>query len=234
MSDWIAILISWLPLLFSGGIITAVITYFANRLSAKRQNDIEIKKQRMKILSKYASLYNRLALYTTWNISQKIRNSKNGKDIDYPLVMYYVCDFLQLRKQMICSLGTLQFENQEAETIINNFERAIIDIIKKEFNEIEFSILSCLVDENNPYHKFYDKINENEKELFEKFKKFVENYKDSLEANCRYYSELIMLEFSHIYTIWYKQEPGFSKLSDKLRKKLKEDYPDYYKRISKF
>lgn len=56
MEDWFTILKSWLPLLFSGTIITAVITYFANRLSAKRQNDIEIKKQRMEILSKYASL----------------------------------------------------------------------------------------------------------------------------------------------------------------------------------
>ena len=45
--------------------------------------------------------------------------------------MYYVCDFLQLRRQLIHSLGTLQFDNQEAERIINDIERAIIDTIKK-------------------------------------------------------------------------------------------------------
>ncbi len=53
--------------------------------------------------------------------------------------MYYVCDFLQLRKQLIRSLGTLQFDNLDADTIINNFERTIVGIIKQGFNEIEFS-----------------------------------------------------------------------------------------------
>ena len=101
------------------------------------------------------------------------RAKKNEKPIDYPLIMYYVCDFLQLRKQLICSLGTLQFDNLDADEIINNIERAIVVIIKQEFSEIEFSKLSSLVNDDTPYHKFHEKINENEnKDLFEKFKNF--------------------------------------------------------------
>ena len=232
MPDWIIIIVSSV---LSGGTATALITIFANWLSKKRQNDIEIKKHRMEILSKHVSLYNRLALYTTWNISWKIREAKKHEiKIDYPLIMYYGCDFLQLRKRLIQTLGTLQFDNQDAETIINNLERAIVATIKQGFNEREFSKLSCLVDDNTPYHKFYDKINEDEKELFEKFKQFLENNKDSLEKNCRYYSELIMLEFGHIYKIWYKEEPKFSKLDEDLKEMLEKDHPNYYNRIEKF
>ena len=39
---------------------------------------------------------------------------------------------------MIRSLGTLQFDNLDADEIINNIERAIVVIIKQEFSEIVF------------------------------------------------------------------------------------------------
>lgn len=77
--------------------------------------------------------------------------------------------FLQLRKQLIRSLGTLQFDNLDADEIINNIERAIVAIIKQEFTEIEYSKLSCLVNDDITYHKFYENIKENEnKVLLEK------------------------------------------------------------------
>ena len=183
----------------------------------------------MDILSQHVSLYNRLALYTNWNISWKIQQSdENKKPIDYSLIMYYVCDFLQLRKQLIGSLGTLQFDNLDADEIINNFERAIIETIKKGFDEIELSKLSCLVDDDTPYHKFHKKINENEnKELFEKFKNLLNNEetKTKLEKYCRWYSQLIMFELTHIYKIWYNDEPKFSKLKEDLLLELEKYLP---------
>ena len=182
----------------------------------------------METLSQYVSLYNRLALYTNWNISWNIQQSnENKKPIDYSLIMYYVCDFLQLRKQLIGSLDTLQFDNLDADEIINNFERAIVGIIKIFFDEIELSKLSCLVDDDTPYHKFHEKINEKEnKELFEKFKNLLynEETKTKLEKYCRWYSQLIMFELTHIYKIWYNDEPMFSKLKKDLLLEL-EKYP---------
>ena len=209
-----------------------MVTGYANRLSTKRQNEIEIKKHRMDILSQYVSIYNRLALYTNWNISVYLDKT----DIDYPLVMYYVCEFLQLRKRLIHSLGTLQFDNLDADTIINDFERRIVAIIKEGFNynEIEFSKLSYLVNDDTPYYKFHEKINESEnKELFETFKKLIddEKRKTQLKQKCKWYSQLIMFELTHIYQIWYKQEPSFSKLDTELKRKLEKDHPEYYKRI---
>ena len=59
MQDWINAFLSWIPyilsgvtLLASGGGIAALVTGLANRLSTKRQNEIEIKKHRMDILVK--------------------------------------------------------------------------------------------------------------------------------------------------------------------------------------
>jgi hypothetical protein len=69
---------------------------------------------------------------------------------------------------LIYTLGTLQFDKIDADTIINDFE-TIIAIIKEGFTEIEFSKLSCLVNDDIPYHKFYSNIKENEnKVLLEK------------------------------------------------------------------
>jgi len=49
------------------------------------------------------------------------------------------------------------------------FWKTIIAIIKDGFTEIEFSKLSCLVNDDIPYHKFYENIKENEnKVLLEK------------------------------------------------------------------
>ena len=107
---------------------------------------------------------------------------------------------------------------------------------KKGFDEIKFSKLSCLVDNNTPYHKFHEKINENEnKGLFEKFKILLENdeIRMNLKYNCKFYSELIMLELGHIYKLWYNEEPKFSLLSKEVRTML-EKYPNYYNRIKKF
>ena len=197
--------------LLSGGFAAALITPTTNALLKRRENEREIKKYRMEILSQYITLYNRLALYTNWNISVYLDKT----DIDYPLIMYYICDFLQLRKKLIHSLGTLQFDNLDADTIINDLERFIISTLKERFNEIEFSKLSCLVNDDIPYHKFYENIKENEnKELLDKFKNLVNNedLKTELKQKCKWYSQLIMFELTHIYKIWYKQKPSFSKL----------------------
>ena len=83
------------------------------------------------------------------------------------------------------------------------------------------------MNDDTPYHKFYEKINENEnKELFEKFKKLIddENKKAELKQKCKRYSQLIMFELTHIYQIWYKQEPSFTKLDKELKKELKKDH----------
>ncbi len=90
------------------------------------------------------------------------------------------------------------------------------------------------MDDNTPYHKFYEKINENDnKELFEKFKNLLNNEetRTELKQKCKWYSQLIMFELTHIYQIWYKQEPDFSKLDNKLKEMLEKDYPKYYERI---
>lgn len=73
-----------------------------------RQNEIEIKKHRMEILSQRISLYNRLALYTNWNNSWNIREAKkNEKPVDCPLIMYYVCDFLTVKKTIDSLIGNI-------------------------------------------------------------------------------------------------------------------------------
>ena len=41
------------------------------------------------------------------------------------------------------------------------------------------------------------------------------------------------VELTHIYQIWYKQEPSFSKLDKELKNMLKNKYKKYYKRIEK-
>ena len=123
MQDW---LVYSFQVLLSGGGIACGNSY-ANAYLKRDRMKLKLKNIEWIFLSNILSIYNRLALYTNWNISVYLDKT----DIDYPLVMYYVCEFLQLRKRLIHSLGTLQFDNLDADTIINDFERRIVAIIKE-------------------------------------------------------------------------------------------------------
>ena len=48
--------------------------------------------------------------------------------------------FFIIKKKLIHTLGRLQFDNLDADTIINDLERAIVDIIKKRIYENGFLI----------------------------------------------------------------------------------------------
>ena len=45
--------------------------------------------------------------------------------------MFFVCDFLNLRRQLMLTLGTLQFDNLDAEQLIDDLGRSIVITIKK-------------------------------------------------------------------------------------------------------
>ena len=72
------------------------------------------------------------------------------------------------------------------------------------------------MDDNTPYHKFYEKINENEnKELFEKFKNLLNNEetRTELKQKCKWYSQLIMFELTHITKYGINKNQNFLNLT---------------------
>jgi hypothetical protein len=92
-----------------------------------------------------------------------------------------------------------------------------------------------LVEDNLPYHKFYDSILANEKELFDKFESWLS--KDKHEAieiaqKSEWCAELIMFELNHIYAVCYRDEPKFVKLSPDLREYLFNKHLSYYNRLA--
>lgn len=54
-----------------------------------------------------------------------------------------------------------------------------------------------------------------------------------LQTNTECYSQLIPFHVSHIFNLWYDEEPNVKSLSDDLHKHLKTRYYDYYRRIKK-
>jgi hypothetical protein len=92
-----------------------------------------------------------------------------------------------------------------------------------------------LIQDNVPYHKFYDNILANEKDLFDKFESWLS--KDKHEATeiaqkSEWCAELIMFELNHIYAVWYGDEPKFTKLSPGLREHLFNERLSYHNRLA--
>ena len=110
-----------------GGVVGSGLTLFGNWLMKKREELMEM----LKIISNAAPYYNQLAM-NSWNFSWNLTHGES----DYRLLMYYMCNILQTRKQVVERFGDLQFDNLEAERIIGDFGRDIFSVIKRKFNAV--------------------------------------------------------------------------------------------------
>jgi len=211
-----------------GGVAGTVITVFVNWMIRRRQDHMEI----LKIISAAAPYYNQIAM-NAWNFSWYLTHG----DSNYRLLMYYMCNILQIKTEVIRRFGDLQFDNLEAERIIDDFFRDICSVLDKTFDALERSRLTYLTEGSKPYHVFYEDLLKN-KELDEKFRRWIKTEISSgdyneLERKCAWYAQLIMLEFNHIYRLWYRQEPPL-KLRNDLKEYLQEHEKNYFDRIQGF
>jgi hypothetical protein len=125
--------------------VGAAITFIGNWLMKKREELLEM----LKIISRAAPYYNQLAM-NVWNFSWGLTHNES----DDGLLMYYMCNILQIRRQIVLTFGDLQFDNLVAERIIGDFGRDIFSLIKKKFNPVELSELTFLSENSKPYHEF--------------------------------------------------------------------------------
>jgi hypothetical protein len=217
--------------LLGAGLAGSAITWVVNWQLRKREEALEI----IKIISKSAPLYNLLAR-NAWSVSWELVNSKNKK-ADYKLLMYYICNVLNARDKISRTFGDMQFDNLRAERVINTIGGDIFSALRTVFGPVMYSRLTHLVEYDLPYHKFHEIIS-CDKELYEKFEKWLsteisEEERNTLERNCAWYAQLIMLELNHLYKIWYSEEPPLIARED-LRNYLSENENDYYNRIMNF
>jgi hypothetical protein len=183
---------------FFGGIpFGAAITVTGSWIIRKRQEAMEM----LNIISNAAPYYNQLAR-NSWNFSRDLTHNEGQRD--YKLLLYYMCNILQMRNQISQKLE-LQLDNLEAESIISEFGRDIFSVVKAKFNAVEFSELGHLTKENKPYHEFHEIIS-NDTRLYDKFENWLtqeisKEHFNELEKKCAWYAQLIMLELNHILQI---------------------------------
>jgi hypothetical protein len=212
-----------------GGVVGSAITWVVNWRLKKREEALEI----IKIISKSAPFYNLLAR-NAWSVSWELVNSKKS---DNKLLIYYICNVLNARDKISRTFGDLQFDNLRAERVINKIGGNIFSALRTIFGPVMYSRLTHLVDDDLRYHKFHEIIS-SDKELYDKFEKWLstdisEEERNTLERNCAWYAQLIMLELNHLYKIWYSEEPPLIVRED-LRNYLLKNENDYYNRITNF
>jgi hypothetical protein len=86
-------------ILVSGGVITTVLTLFANWLIKRRQQRVDMSKIKIQTITKVVPLYNQIALYNSSNLSYEL--GKDNQDRDAVLMLYYICNIMNIRKQII-------------------------------------------------------------------------------------------------------------------------------------
>jgi hypothetical protein len=188
----------------------------------------------MQTFSETAPLYNKIALHNAWNLSQQLGLPNNQRDIE--LMFYYLCNMLSLRKQIIDTIGDLQFADLTAERIIIELGIAIRRLVVDQFGQINTSRMTSLVNGDLPFHRFHEIIaDEQNRDLFHDFEVWITEQQTirELEQNCRWYAQLIMYELNYVYIVWYGEPPDLLKLSPDLREHLETTHPTYFQRLRK-
>ena len=223
-----------LALLISGGVITTLLTLFVNWLIKKRQHKVDMSKLKIQTMTKVAPLYNRLALHNSWNLSDELR--KPRQDRDPVRMMYYLCNIMNIHRQIVRKIGDILLENLDAEHIISNIYRDITTSVERNFGYIDSSRLLHMVDDDMPYHVFHERVSAgSENDLYQKFVHWI--YKDEtseeIARNCTWFAQLIMYELNYVYKIWYDEPPDRFRLNRNLQEYLATNHQRYYHRIIK-
>ncbi|MGB8035406.1 MAG: hypothetical protein WCF03_16460 [Nitrososphaeraceae archaeon] len=214
--------------------MAAIIESIRQFFFKRREEYKEQSKQKIDVISKATPYYNQLSM-NSWNFGWIL--NEGLKKPDYKRLMYHMCNILYIRHEIVNKFGDLQFDNLDAEKIINCIWQQINSLVEGYFGYLDSSKLRCLVENDIPYHKFHESLNQNG-ELYNKFVNWISTEISSedlhkLEERCLWYSQLIQLELNHIYKSWYGQEPPLE-LRYELKKYLDEKNPTYYKRIKSF
>ncbi|MFZ0514483.1 MAG: hypothetical protein WAM14_22960, partial [Candidatus Nitrosopolaris sp.] len=239
-----------------GGLIAAFVTIGGNEFTRKRQDRVEVAKQKIDATSKRLPTYVQLATYHR-GLYSEVNKVASGTKLDPKRCLFYVCDILQLETSMFKEGGYV-LDDLDAEEIIYRLGSTIPLMISRDFHPYYASVMRSLVEGNVSYHEFCDNLLQNN-EIYNKFKKWLSASRASLKRareleesvkKSLWYSELITLELNHLYKRWYGIEPSFKKLNDELRGYLREGYKEdksvnqtditrkqyynYYKRIKGF
>jgi hypothetical protein len=219
--------------LFTGGGITTGLTLLINWLIQRRQRKQSITEVRIRAIAKSAPLYNKIALYNAWNLSHQLMLSREERNTK--LMFYYACNILNLRRQIVNTIGDLQFADLTAETIISDLGRAITSSISDHFGPVNSSLMTSIVDNDLPFHEFHDVILRDWVDLFHNFEQWIAKDEISIqiERNCRWYAQLIMYELNFVYMIWYDEPPSFMRLDPDLRSYLEQNQSSYFRRLRK-
>jgi hypothetical protein len=87
-----------LTILLTGGLITTGLTLFVNWLIKRRQQRVDMSKIKIQTITQVAPLYNQISLYNSCNLSHEL--NKPNQDRDDVLMMYYICNTMNIREQI--------------------------------------------------------------------------------------------------------------------------------------
>ncbi|MDQ6668619.1 MAG: hypothetical protein M3Y53_10410, partial [Thermoproteota archaeon] len=143
------------------------------------------------------------------------------------------CNMLYFREEITKKFGDLQFDNLDAEEIIQGFWTEIKSTIEEEYGYVDISRLICMVKGEIPYHKFHESLSNENKGLYDKFLTWTSKIPADKSEKAMWYAQLILLVLNHIYRIWYGAEPRL-RMRRQLNSFLLKHHRDYYNRILDF
>jgi hypothetical protein len=154
----------FLGAIISSGVVVGIIESIREWRFKSREEFVERTKLKVEIISKAAPFYNQLAM-NAWNFAWNVVCEKAEKR-DNKRIMWYMCNMLYFREEIIKKFGDLQFDNLEAEEIILGFWTEIKSTIEAEFGYVDISKLMCMVKGDAPYHTFHESLSNENKELY--------------------------------------------------------------------
>jgi signal transduction histidine kinase len=152
---WIDIFIA---IATTGTLIAAGLTALVNFLIQRRQEYVETSKFKIGIIKEVSPYYTRISDHANALHNQLVESKKGVSLPDVNLCLYYICNILLIRRQIIQTYGAIQLDNIDAENAVTHHLNEIIKVLPKGLILEDLSRLPALVEEDSQYYKFLENV----------------------------------------------------------------------------
>lgn len=224
-----------LTLLAGGTVAATAITLFSNWLLKRREERLDISKQKMSEITKSMPNYTQMASYYK---ALAVQLSEQKKD--QTICLYYTCRALCLQRQLFIKVGAFQLDDLDAESILAKLSGELLTTLSKELSITERLKLTDLISETSTFDDFLNTISlPHNQALVQRFYSWLNtsNSLQELSKNCTWFRDLLIFEINHVYELWYGTNPEYynkDTLKPELFKYLEEKHPLFANRIRNY
>jgi hypothetical protein len=236
--------------LITGGAITTWLTLLFDRLSKKRQEYIDLSREKITKIQNADIVYMQVSSYSQ-EIADLLKNKGSWVEKDYLKCIHNIGLYLYKWRRFFLDVGYMQLDDLDSENVIQSLGQNLLSLLvdDRSIGIQKVVALRSMVSDDISINSFiegipFDQPTDSRTVVYVAYKTWLnrmasepDKLKDIINK-LEWYTPLISLELNLTYGIFYGQKhlKNFYRhhcLPKELLKYLEDDHPDYYNRLDK-